>query len=29
MTGRSPLQPSTIGRPALEQRLDDALGRGA
>ena len=26
MTGRSPLQPSTIGRPALEQRLDDALG---
>jgi ATP/maltotriose-dependent transcriptional regulator MalT len=26
MTGRRPLQPSTIGRPALEQRLDDALG---
>ena len=26
MTGRSPLQPSTIGRPALEQRLDAALG---
>ena len=25
MTGRSPLQPSTIGRPALEQRLDAAL----
>jgi ATP/maltotriose-dependent transcriptional regulator MalT/DNA-binding SARP family transcriptional activator len=25
VTGRSPLQPSTIGRPALEQRLDDAL----
>ncbi len=26
MTGRSPLQPSTIGRPALEKRLDAALG---
>ena len=25
MPGRSPLQPSTIGRPALEQRLDAAL----